>query len=369
MEKLAIIGANEFQQRLILKAKEMGIQTHVFAWKEGAVGALDADFFYPISITERDQILEICRKNEINGITSIASDLAVCTVNYVAEKMGLPGNSIASIEKCTNKYQMRICLKEQGIRVPNFKRVNEVDDHIDLSDFSFPIIVKPTDRSGSRSITKLHSKDGLTEAVRSAVDVSFEKCAIIEEYLTGDEYSAESISYGGEHCLLAITKKYTTGDPNYIETGHMIPADIPFSEYKKISQTIYKALTALSITNGASHTEFKYENGEIKIIEIGARMGGDFIGSDLVFLATGMDFVKMTINVALGHKPDFTQYKDASTACVKFILNEKDIEQWREFSLTHEIYRQSDIENCKKDAVIDSSSRWGYYIYETGDAK
>ncbi len=367
MKKLAIIGANEFQHRLILKAKEMGLETHVFAWREGAVGAVDADYFYPISIVERDQILDECRKIGIDGITSIASDLAVCTVNYVAEKLGLPGNSIASIEKCTNKYRMRDCLKEHGIQVPKYVRVKASDTDVDLSDFSFPIIVKPTDRSGSRSITELESTDGLTEAIRSATDVSFEKCAIIEEYLTGNEYSAESISYHGEHHLLALTKKYTTGAPCYIETGHMIPADIPAEEYDNIRQTIHKALDALSVTDGASHAEFKYENGKVKLIEIGARMGGDFIGSDLVFLATGMDFVKMTIDVALGQAPDFTVHHTPGTACVRFIFNDSDIAQWREFAKSHCIYRQSDIEHCEKDAVIDSSSRWGYYIYKVSN--
>ena len=367
MEKIAIIGANEFQRRLILKAKEMGLETHVFAWRDGAVGAADAEYFYPISIVEREQILDECRRIGIHGITSIASDLAVCTVNYVAEKMGLPGNSIDSIERCTNKYRMRDCLKEAGLRVPQYLKVSAKEKDVDLSGFTFPIIVKPTDRSGSRSITELESTDGLEEAIRAATEVSFEKCAIIEEYLTGNEYSAESISYHGKHHMLAVTKKYTTGAPNYIETGHMIPADIPTEEYDKIRQTIYKALDALSVTNGASHAEFKYENGEVKLIEIGARMGGDFIGSDLVYLATGMDFVKMTIDVALGRQPDLTVHGSPATACVKFILNNDDVEKWREFSRNHRIYRQSDIEHSERETVIDSSSRWGYYIYRLNE--
>lgn len=62
MKKLVIIGANDFQNQLILKAKSLGYETHVFAWEDGAVGKDNADYFYPISIIEKDKILEKCKE-------------------------------------------------------------------------------------------------------------------------------------------------------------------------------------------------------------------------------------------------------------------------------------------------------------------
>ena len=76
MKKIVIIGANDFQKPLILKAKEMGYETHVFAWREGAIGAEDADFFYEISIVEMDEILEECRRIKPDAVATIGSDLA-----------------------------------------------------------------------------------------------------------------------------------------------------------------------------------------------------------------------------------------------------------------------------------------------------
>ena len=61
MKKLAIIGASYLQEQLIEKAKSMGIETHVFAWAAGDVGEKSADYFYPISIVEKDEILKKCR--------------------------------------------------------------------------------------------------------------------------------------------------------------------------------------------------------------------------------------------------------------------------------------------------------------------
>ncbi len=82
---LAIIGASYIQLPLVLKAKELGVQTICFAWEEGAVCKDVSDEFYPISIIEKEQILEVCRKEGIDGITTIATDVAVPTISYVAK--------------------------------------------------------------------------------------------------------------------------------------------------------------------------------------------------------------------------------------------------------------------------------------------
>lgn len=362
MKKLAIIGANEYQQQLIIKAKKLGFETHVFAWKKGAIGAKDADYFYPISIRDKKEILEICQNIHIDGVISIASDLAVSTVNYVAENMGLPCNSVESTECCTNKFLMRERFKNSKLNVPQYVCVSGIED-VDNNKFHFPIIVKPTDRSGSRCITQLYNSKGLKEAIEKAVETSFEKKAIVEEYLEGEEYSCECISYQGKHHVLAITKKFTTGFPHYIEIGHMEPAELSELEEKKIEHTIFAALDALNIKNGASHSEFKLYNKEISIIEIGARMGGDYIGSDLVYLSTGFDFMKMVIDVAIGNEPDLTRNKKCEKAFVRFLLTQKDIDEFIEFKRTHDIYRASSIDYKNFGKVVDSSSRLGYYIY------
>ena len=120
------------------------------------VGEIEADVFHPISIVEKEEILKVCRQLKICGICSIASDLAIITVNYIADKMGLVGNSMISTMKSTNKYLMRIAFEENGDPSPKSILVNKI---VDLSrlELEYPIIVKPTDRSGSRGIYKLET--------------------------------------------------------------------------------------------------------------------------------------------------------------------------------------------------------------------
>lgn len=361
MKKLVIIGANSFQNKLILKAKELGYETHVFAWECGDVGEKTADVFYPVSIVEKEEILQKCREIQPDGVCTIASDLAAITVNYVADGLGLTCNPPEIVEQCTNKYAMRKCFANAGIPSPKFTRTDSVNDTV--REMEFPLIVKPTDRSGSRSITKVYEAAELQPAIDRAVKDSFENMAIVEEYIAGDEYSLESISYKGEHHFLTITKKYTTGEPNFIETGHIQPSDLSPEMQGRVKEMIFSALDALGVQNGAGHAEFRVdEKWNIRIIEIGARMGGDCIGSDLVQLSTGYDFVKMVIDVACGKEPDFTQNDKIYRAEIRFLFGEEDLvelERMKE-EAPERIYFVSDIE--KSDAVQDSSTRWGYYI-------
>ena len=366
MKKLAIIGASYLQNPLILAAKDMGLETHVFAWAAGDIGESTADFFYPISIIEKEKILEKCQKIGIDGICSIASDLAMLTVNYVAENMGLSGNTMSCTVKSTNKFAMRDALTAKGVPCPKYVLA---DDSVNLSklDMEFPIIVKPTDRSGSRAVTKLKSEAGLMAAVTAARDVSFEKKAIIEEFIEGKEYSVECISFNGEHRLLAVTEKFTTGSPNFIETGHFEPAPLRSEVYEEVGRVVFAALDALEIKNGASHSEIMIKDDadgcRIKIVEIGGRMGGDCIGSSLVHLTTGIDFVRAVIDVALGNKPSLLPGDKRAAAGIRFIFDQKDADYCREICDKYpELVVEKEVEEITDRRVVDSSSRFGYFI-------
>ena len=132
MKKLAIIGASHFQVPLINKAKEMGLETHVFAWKCGDEGEKIADYFYPISITECEEIYQQCKKIGIDGICTIGTDLGTIPVSYVANRMGLVGNSEECVKKATNKHLMRKCFEENGDPSPKSISKRGVSSGVDM---------------------------------------------------------------------------------------------------------------------------------------------------------------------------------------------------------------------------------------------
>lgn len=363
MKKLAIIGASYLQKPLVIKAKEMGIQTHCFAWEEGAVCKEIADCFYPISITEKDSILDKCNEIGIDGITSIASDLASPTMCYVAEKMGLTSNPYSVALKAANKYAMRQCFVENGVTSPRFTIFNK---NFSLDNFFFPLIVKPTDRSGSRGVMKINRSEDIEPAIKHAQKESFSGEIIIEEFVDGAEVSVETISWEGKHYILAITDKVTSGEPYFVELEHHQPSLLSAETRMKIQNQTIKALNALNITFGASHSEFKItEKGEVFAIEVGARMGGGFIGSDLVQLSTGYNFLKGVIELSLGkfNEPVLDERKNSG---IYFLTKETEkVKQYIEQSAFYPEIVRAEITDSKIRPAQSSADRSGYFIYQS----
>ena len=368
MKKLAIIGASYLQRPLVEKAKEMGLYTICFAWAEGAVCKDLVDEFYPISIVDKDEILKVCQEKQIDGICTIASDVAAPTVAYVAEKMGLIGNSHQASVTAYNKYAMRQAFMDAGVPCPKFLCVEDCADatiHKIIQSMRLPLIVKPADRSGSLGVVKVENVEVLKDAIDNALACSFKKQAMVEEFVGGREISVEFISYQGKHYPLQITDKVTTGAPHFVELEHHQPSILSAEMYAEIYAITENALNSLGITNGASHSEYKItEDGDVYVIEIGGRMGGDFIGSDLVRLSTGYDFVKGVIDVALG---EFVEPQITNTNCsgVYFLCKETEY-LLPYFANANNIegvvmYEQTDVELRN---ISCSADRSGYMIYK-----
>lgn len=364
-KRLAIIGANAAITMLIDKAKSLGYETHVFAWQCGDPGEKAADFFYPISIDKKDEIAEKCRELGVIGVCSITSDFAAPTVSYVARKLGLPCNPEITGEVARNKYKMRCAFREAGLFTPPFQQLGPDYSDADVESIVYPVIVKPTDRWSSKGVTRVNCREELDAAVKYAIEESFDNHAIVEGFMEGQEYSAECLCFRGSRSILAFTQKQTTGYPHYIESGHFQPAELSEADRKKASEVILKALEALHIENGAAHAEFRtLPTGEIGIIEIGARMGGDCIGTDLTPVSTGKDYIRMVIDVACGNEPDFSEVTVPTPVRIKFIMNRDDLTELNRLQKdqSERIIRVAELDEDFDRDVVDSSTRHGYYL-------
>lgn len=365
--RVAVIGAAVFQEPLIECAKKAGYEVHVFAWRAGDPGEKSADVFHEISIVEKEEILEVCRELKICGICTAGSDLASLTVSYVAENLGLPGNSIRSSQLSTNKHAMRQAFRQAGDPIPGFIKADAFSAREPdvTAGLAYPLIVKPTDRSGSRGITRIEKPDELPRAVEAALEQSFEKKVMIEEFIPGKEYSVEYVSCHGRHHFLALTEKMTTGAPNFIETGHHQPADISPLMLGRVQAVVEHALNTLLITDGASHSEIKIDRNEIRIVEIGGRMGGDCIGTHLVPCSTGYDFTKMILDIACGGEPSFEKLHEGFPVSIRFIMNRNDLDEYHAFAEQNpQALIDTDIPDSIPDTkVTDSANRFGWYVY------
>lgn len=364
-QKIAILGANASITMLIEKAKDMGFETHVFSRPCGEPGERVADYFYPIPIDHKDEILIKCKSLAIAGVCSITSDFAAPFVNYVARGLKLTCNSEYTEEVARNKYRMRCAFRDAGLYTPDFIQLDSGFSASDIENLDYPVIVKPIDRWSSKGVTRVDGPEKLKEAIYGAISESFIGKAIVESFMDGSEYSAECICFQGERRILAFTKKETTGYPHYIETGHIQPADIPADRQEVATRTILKALEALDIQNGAAHAEFRLlPGGKVGIVEIGARMGGDCIGTDLTPMSTGMDYIRMVIDVACGKAPCFDIVSEARPVAVKYIIDKNDLRTLTQIQKERPevIIRVADINSNFMNQVVDSNTRHGYYI-------
>jgi len=365
---LAIIGASYLQLPLVLKAKELGLRTICFAWEEGAVCKDCADQFYPVSVLEKEKIADICRHEQISGVTTIATDIAVPTVAYVAHQLGLISNSEHSAYISTNKYAMREALAAAGVSCPQFVRIRSIQDALlALSQLHFPLIIKPCDRSGSMGVCRLNNQAELEQAVTEALACSFCKEAVLEEFIEdAREISIEGISFAGTHYVLAVTDKVTTGPPHYVELGHHQPSNLPQHLIDEAIRQVKLGVKALDIQYGASHPELMITpDGRIYVTEIGARMGGDFIGSDLVQLSTGYDFLRGVIEVALNQ---FQPPQSPLNKCsgVWFYAPET---QWVKDIIKnpaqHPEIVKSELHEDQLKPLTRSADRVGFFVYQS----
>lgn len=291
-KKLAIIGASSGQLPLCLKAKELGLELYVFAWDKNAVCKSVADQFIPISITEKEQITDICKQIGINGVTSNCSDLTAEVVSYIATELGLPGVNYDQFLAIRDKYDVRNKAQAiKGLTPIRTRRLNEASDAI------FPCVVKPVNGSSKFGVTYVACREELDNAVAYAS--AFKSEIIIEEFIPGHEISVETISCRGKHYIVQITDKDTSGAPHFVELGHHQPARLPAVIAQKVQVVVPELLSLCGLNNSPAHIEFKYNETDLYLIEINPRGGGDEISNKLVQLSSGHDYLRYIIEIAL----------------------------------------------------------------------
>ncbi|EDO8477648.1 ATP-grasp domain-containing protein [Campylobacter jejuni] len=317
-----IIGGGDLQADLVLHAKKDFI-THVFDYNENCFCKDVADYFHPISIADKEKILELAIKFNIVGIATAATELGNLTVCYIGEKLNLGTNSYECAKNTTDKSLMKKVFERNNI---NHAKYFILKDEKDLEQIAnFPVVVKPSDRSAGRGVVKVFDKENLKKYFYKAKDFSYNKIVLAEEVLKGRQFSVEAISSHGKHQIIAITEEYLREGEfanDFLETQHLIPARITHHEKKIIQNEIIKVLNAFKINFGASHIEIKLHNNIVKIIEIASRMGG--WRDVLAYHSYGIDYLQLLIQSSLKQELKKVNTKAKNFCLVKMIFTKED---------------------------------------------
>lgn len=308
MKKIMILGGSILQLPIIRKAKKMKLYTIVLDYDANAIGLNEADKAYIISTTDIKSAIEIAKKEKLDSIVTMATDMPMRTVAAVGNKFNLNTISFDTALKATDKLLMRKQLALHNIPIPLFYEVkNLIDFNKAIKNFKDKFIVKPSDGSGSKGVVLCdhNQQKDLTSIFYEVMSYSSSGYILLEEFMNGPEVSVESLTINGKSHVIAITDKRKTALPYFVETGHSIPSTLDNEVQREIKEVTIAAIESLGINTGPTHTELIITDEGPKIVEIGARLGGDNITSHLVPLATGIDMVEATIKLSLGESIDF----------------------------------------------------------------
>lgn len=365
MPTLLIIGAGEFQTPIIKKCSELGYRVIATDGNAEAEGLKYADIGLCIDTLDKNKTFEAAAHYHVDGIIT-TSDYPVRTVAYVCEKLNLPGPSIKAAEIATNKFLLRECLKKHNIPVPYYQLVKNKEEVLrNKANYPYPVIVKPVDSSASRGVMKANTAEHLAVAFEEAHRYSKSGQVIIEEYMEGPEFSVEILIQNQKSHLVAITEKTTSGAPYFVEERHVIPAALNEFDQKQVGIMITETIQAIGLNNSAAHIEFRLTSEGPRIIEVGPRLGGDYITSDLVPLSTGIDMLSNIIRIALGHKIDLSRPISRSS-CVQFIIPrnyDSAVKNYYHLSQSKYLVR-CQLEKIPSEGEFKNSlDRLGYFIY------
>lgn len=365
--RIMIVGGSAWQVPAIQKAKDFGYDVGVVDYNPEAVGIAYADVYYNVSTNDPEGVYAAAKEFAADGITTVATDMPMRAIAYTCEKLGLVGITSDIAVRATDKAEMIRVFEHKGVPHPWYYVVNSTLSEEIRKQLSYPCICKPTDNSASRGVIVIESAEQLEEALRYSSENGRSGAVIIEELLVGAEISVEVFVVNGKISVLAITDKLTTGSPHFVEMGHSQPSRFTGSIKERILDTTVAAIKAVGIENGPAHVEIMVTDRGPVLIELGARLGGDFITTDLVPLSTGIDMLGATIQLACGETVDLTP-KIQKASAIRYmqspagvILN---VEGLQEAEKVENIVRVSMLKKVGEYAgeITNSLDRVGYVI-------
>lgn len=310
MKTLLLLGGSDQQVVAIETAKRLGYRTVLCDFLPDNPGQYTADKFYLVSTTDREAVLEVAKKENVDGVLAYASDPAAPTAAYVAETLGLPTNPSSAVETLCNKDLFRDFLRENGFNTPVSKGYRNAEAvNADIPMFHLPVIVKPVDSSGSKGATVLHSWEGLDKALAFAFSFSRAHRIIVEEFIEkkhpyligGDIFVSD-----GKVILWGLLNCHRDERVNpLVPVGKSYPLLLEQSDVLQVQETLQNMIDKLGIRFGSMNVELVIDkNDRVWPIDVGPRAGGNMI-PDLLGMIFGVDLVSMAVQSAMGEPLQF----------------------------------------------------------------
>jgi len=374
---LLILGAGPAQTPAIRLAKQLGLRTLAIDPSPEAEGFAFVDERHVFDLADTENCVAVASKAKVNGVLTLGADYPVPMVAKICESLALPGITSTAAARATNKRLMRQALSHSSVPCPASYPAQNLEQALQaFVAISGETIIKPTIGNGGRGITRIHA-----DAPNTQVQAAFERATaftrgdgvLVEQFVEGPEFSVETITRSGQTQVVAVTDKLTSGYPYYVEVGHSQPTGLTNALLDQVTQTAVAAVEALGIDGSPGHTELRLGVEGPVVMEVGARLGGGYICSDLVPLSLGVDLVQAAIELALDREPNLTP-KHRRGAAIRFlqptpgtIERIEGVQEAQQLSGCHRVCVEAQPGDIIQP-LKDSDGRMGYVIFSGQDA-
>lgn len=303
MKKIMIIAGGDWQVPITKKAKDMGLYVVSSNLYPDSPAFAYADVGEVANVLDRETNLQYAEKHRPDAVITDQSDIAVPTVAYVCEKLGLPGIGSQHAKMFTNKYEMRKFCRSHGFDSPDFCLCHEISQAKEFLNTHHRIVIKPIDSQSSRGVFTVETEKQLEALFAESMQYSnAEKVVLAEQYVDGTEFTVDGLKTPSGHVVLAISeKKHYAENPNVASELFFSHSNNNF-DYDLLRKTNTELVNAMGLPFGLTHAEYKYMDGRFYLIEIAARGGGTKISSDIVPLMSGVNSNEALIRMALGEE-------------------------------------------------------------------
>ena len=306
-KKLMLLGGIRYLLPAIEVAHRHGCHVVTADYLPDNIAHKYSDEYHNVSILDKEAVLTLAKKLQIDGILSYAVDPGVVTAAYVAEQMGLPFTcSFEAACILQDKSRFRRFLTDNGFNVPKAKGYTDAEEAIkDVDYFNWPVIVKPVDSAGSKGVTRVDDPKNLKAAIIHALDESHNGHFIVEDFLVLEGYqsSADCFSVDGELVYADYSDQLFDKDAAYPYTPSLEiwPSSMPIIRQEELTRELQRLITLLGCGTGLYNVESRVcKNGKAYLMEVSPRAGGNRI-AEIQRIGTGIDLIEAEVLKAIGN--------------------------------------------------------------------
>lgn len=303
MKKLMSLGGNYFQMTAVKAAKRLGYYVIDVDYLENNPAHKYADEYHNISTLDCENVLKLAKEKEIDGIIAFASDVSAPTAAYVASEMGLPTNSIESVNIMTRKNLFHPFLKANGFYVPECKEVTNISQVYEFYDEYKDIMLKPINSSGSKGVSHITENSQIMESYDEAKKYSRGDILVVEQFIKRDGYqiAGDAFVVNGQVEFFGFANEHFNDNCNaLVPVGESFPATLSKKRREIAKKEIQRAISLIEFKNGPINLDFMFDKEDnIFLIELAPRSGGNLI-TDAIKLSSGVDLAEYAVKVALG---------------------------------------------------------------------